>query len=387
MIIYNLNNNYSWSIRYLLSANNVVLISYLCTSPKLKYLKANFDTNYICVRPNLFLITIIVMYVIYISQTFYHVVSNFEGARQLGSATGGGTLSGAFIKSFGMVLPAMIGYYVVRIERKSKWFALLLCLPIIFFLFILGTRFRLLFSIAPFFLVTDFIRLKDLNKKSILYITIISVVLVSFTNSMKKYRNNSFLEVLDAVATSNETFSPASNNHSLSAQICNNCSPEGIVEMTYLANRYFENHDLKYGECTGMIFYFWIPRKVWEDKPTQLDYWMPRYFNPELAGTFSSASGFTGEVRADFGLFSYLFMILFGFLLRKVNTMLIVSDYGRKKSYSTLYVVILIPYVFFFVRSPLTSSFNLIFEMATIYIVGYLCFAKQHLKKQLAKDC
>ena len=202
----------------------------------------------------------------------------------------------------------------------------------------------------------------------------IGVFLVVFTNSIKENRNSSFTEVINAV-TYVDTSSDG-NDESFSKIICKNCSPEGVVEMTHLANVYFESHDLKYGECFGMLFYFWIPRSIWPEKPTQLDYWMPRYFNSGLSGTFSSASGFTGEVRADFGLFSYFFMILFGFLLRKVNTMLLVSDFGRKPSYSTLYVVLLVPYVFFFVRSPLTASFSLFFEIATIYIVGRLCFSK-----------
>lgn len=373
-IINNYGKEYSWSIRYLLSANNVVLLTYLMTRPTLKYFKSNFEHASKCVNPRLFSFIIILMYLVYIIQTYNHVLTNYEGARQLGNAVGGGSLQGAFVKTFGQVLPVLIGYYIVRVKHASKWFALTLCIPIFFFLLVLGTRFRLLFSIAPFFLVTDFIRLKKINKKSLFFMIAFGVGLVIFTNTMKEKRNSSFAEVINSVSLINN--SQESSNQSLSVKICSNCSPEGIVEMTRLANIYFQTHDLKYGECSGMLFYFWIPRNIWKEKPTQLDYWMPRYFNPDLSTTFSSASGFTGEVRADFGLLSYLFMVLFGFLLRKVNTMLFLSDYGRKPSYSTLYVSLLIPYLFFFVRSPLTSSYSLIFEFVTIYIIGRFCFSK-----------
>lgn len=384
MVLYRNSAEYTWSIRYLLSANNVVLISYLRTSPKISLLKSDFNSTYMCKNSKLFVVLIVIMYVLYITNTFNRVLNNYIGARRLVNAMGSGSFFGTLIGSFGLVLPSLIGYYVVRIKKGSKWIALLLSMPIFFFLLVLATRFKMLFSIAPFFMVTDFIRLKSLNKKSIAYSAFIGISLIFITNSVKDNRASSFIEVLTNIDEVDDN--SRSTESGFAVSVCRRCSPEGIVNMTQLADKYFENHDLKYGECSGMIFYFWVPRAIWKDKPTQLDYWMPRYFYKNLDDSFTTASGFTGEVRADFGLFSYLFMILFGFMLKKANTLLVISDYGRKASYTTIYATMLIPYFFFFVRSPLTSSYNLIFEIFTIYIIGKLCFAKENTYKRISNN-
>ena len=138
--------------------------------------------------------------------------------------------------------------------------------------------------------------------------------------------------------------------------------------MTELANDYFSTHSLRYGRETSIILYFWVPRAIWPDKPTQLDHWLIREYNKRVPDGHSTASGFTGELRADFGMFSLFFVFVGGMLLRRgdayVEQVFLSSDNINK-----ILAACFFPYVFFVVRSPLAATQTFIFELVIFFII------------------
>lgn len=333
-------NIYDWTVRYLLSANNVVLLGYSIAANKqlYNYKKTNFSTN-----SKFFPLLLIILMVFYMYNMLPKVSMSYLYGRQLVSTMGSGSLLGLINGALGLVLPTLIAYYVVHIKKGNKWLALLLVLPIFLFLIILSTRFKLLFSVIPFFLVSGFLNFEKVNFKSSILLFVAAIILSMFSQLTKVNRNESYINRWDNLELE-------ASGQNLAEIIAHQCSPEGCVGMTQLAERYFENHEHTYGKSIGFITYFWVPRAVWPNKPTQVDYWLPRYFNPKMADTASTASGFTGELRADFGYFSFIFLFFLGILLKRCNNFLKYYNYGRMPCYESIYASLLIPTTFFALR-------------------------------------
>ncbi|MBR1784607.1 MAG: hypothetical protein IJ760_04110 [Bacteroidales bacterium] len=334
-------DDFNWTVRYLLSANNVVLIGYSIAANKqlYKYKKTNFST-----RSQFFPFLLALLTIFYLYNMFPKVSMSYFYGRQLVSTMGSGTLKGSLNSALGLILPALIAYYVVHIKKSSKWVALAFVLPIFLFLIILSTRFKLLFSVIPFFLVSGFLNFDKVNLKSMVLLLFAVVVLSLISQLTKINRNESYQNRWENLSERKMV------NGNLAEIIANQCSPEGCVAMTRLAERYFEDHEHTYGKSIGFITYFWVPRAIWPDKPTQVDHWLPRYFNPNMADTASTASGFTGELRADFGYLSYFFLFLLGVLLKRCNYYLMFYNYGRSPCYESIYASLLIPTTFFSLR-------------------------------------
>ena len=341
MILTTHGNQYSISIRYLLSANNVVLLSYSLAKHKkmFKYRKTNFS-----IKSIFFPFLLLCLTVFYLYNTFPKVAMSYAYGRQLVSTMGSGTLLGTLTSALSLMLPSLIAYYVVHMKKKSKWLALLCATPIFLFLIVLSTRFKVLFSVIPFFLISGFLNINKVNIKSSIFLFLVIIALSVFSDFTKVNRNDSFTDRWSGLADSKQF------EGNFAEFVADHCSPEGCVEMTYLAERYFNDHEHTYGKSIGFIAYFWIPRTMWPDKPTQVDHWLPRYFNPNMADTASTASGFTGELRADFGYFSFIFLFLLGILLKRCNYYLVYYNYGRSPCFESIYASLLIPTTFFAIR-------------------------------------
>ncbi len=344
MILFPGGSEYNITVRYVLLANNLVLLGYSIGRNKkfFQYKQTRLSTN-----SQLFPFLLLFLTIFYIYNTYTSVVASYAYGRQLVSTTGSGTLLGTLNSSVGIILPSLIAYYVVHIRKSSKWIALLLVLPFFLFIFILATRFKLLFSVLPFFLISGFLNFNKITLKSTLYLILIIIVLVLSSLFTRTNRNESYSIGFGSLL---ELFELEDSKSSFAERIAQNCSPEGCVEMTHLSERYFENHDYTYGKSIGFISYFWIPRAVWPDKPTQIDHWLPRYYNPQMPDTASTASGFTGELRADFGYFSLFLLFLLGIFLKRCNYYLIYYNYGRAACYESIYASLLIPTTFFALR-------------------------------------
>jgi oligosaccharide repeat unit polymerase len=158
-------------------------------------------------------------------------------------------------------------------------------------------------------------------------------------------------------------------------------SPEGVVRSNAKMVDYFSNKPFLFGESTGFIFYFWIPRSIWKEKPTMLGHWLIREYGDKGFGSGHSASfGFSGDFYADFGIPGAIFLsFLLGIGLKKLESIRIQSFYiedERKILYAMVY-----PYVFFAVRSPITASITMIYILVVFFLLRRLLFKNLKVKK------
>ena len=336
-------------------ANCAFMIGYHCYHRK-GFLNSKIYN--ISTRNNLFVFVILVLYVYFIASKIVYSADVFFNGRSYGSgsALGTGSLLGSLTGSAGMLTPALIGYYYVHIKGKSRWSAFVYSLPIFVILLLTTSRFKLLFSILPFLIVTDILDLKKttLRKNVVLLLFMIAVIVI--TGFSKMNRNVAFAEV-----EASELFSFEDKGKDLFESAAYQMSPEGVVMMASIADNYFSSHSLHYGKETGFLFYFWVPRGWWPNKPTMLDNWLIREYENVSEG-FSSASGFIGELRADFGWFCLFFVFLFGLLIRKLDNYTQYIIYNFPKSYNIVLISTLFPWVFFVVRSPITATMTLFWE-------------------------
>lgn len=361
MIVSDYGAEYGNTIRFLLIANNLLLIGYSVTnncSFKVLSIKTH-DKN-----SRWFVLVLLLLFITYLYMQYPSVERSFLHGRQLRNTLGTTTVSAILIDTIAICLPSLIAYYIVMIKRKSKWFALLLALPIFFFLYILATRYKFFFSIVPFFLVAGFLHFEKIKIRYLITLFLLVFCIGFITNYSKKHRTEGFSVRYKA----DKQIQVIDNDIDYIYMFAKQCSPEGTVEMMRLGERYFEDHPYTYGKSIGFIFYFWVPRAFWPEKPTQIDYWLPRYYY-EMADTASTSSGFMGELRADFGYFSLLLIFLFGILLKKANSLLVIYDFGRKPCYESLYASLLIPTTFFCVRGLNLSITTFICEIGLLYLI------------------
>lgn len=349
------------SCSYLLLANDLVLLGYWCCRRKgAQKIIQTYQVNH----DKLLFSIILLGLCIYIGGKFSSVYANFTLGRQVRDAAGSSTLMGSLTTALGFLLPATIAYYFKYVRKKQMVYGLCLVIPVWVFQLLLATRFHLLFSVIPYFVLTGLMDVRKISwKKNFITFSVLFVLLI-ISSFLKENRNNAFSD-WESVEQNDET-----RKKPLSVKLAHQMSPEGIVQMTYLANEYFSTHSLSYGRETSFILYFWIPRAIWPEKPAQLDYWLIREFNKRVPDGHSTASGFTGELRADFGMFSLLFVFLGGMLLRR-GDFFIERVFSTSNNMNMILAAILFPYVFFVIRSPLTSTMSFIFEIALYYLLRY----------------
>ena len=150
-------------------------------------------------------------------------------------------------------------------------------------------------------------------------------------------------------------------------------SSEGIIDMTSLVFNHLNLNDYTYGASTSFILYFWVPRTIWPNKPTMLGNWLIRKYRGGFSDAHSASFGFTGDLLLDFGPYLSQFILFFiGRLLVKAENYKNLSF--SSGNFSIVMGAMFYPYVFFFVRSPITAStfilgiyfFYVIFKRALI---------------------
>lgn len=358
-------NSYITSFSYLLLANDFVLLGY--HSYKNKANNNKIYKIYNIEKKNLLLLVIILGIILYISGSVSSIISNIILGRQTSETTGSTSLIGILTKSLGLILPAIIAFYYKYIIKKNVWKSMFFILPIISVQILLSTRFHLLFSLLPYFIIIGIIDLNNFSLKKLSYIFILFICFILLSSLIKEYRKMSLIDLeIDELTEENEI----NENDNITTLMAREMSPEGVVFMTRLANEYFEDNQLTYGKEISFILYFWVPRSIWPDKPTPIDHWLIRkYYN--VSEGHSTASGFTGELRADFGLFS-LFIVFLGGMLLKRGDLFVENVFFNQKGFNLILASCLYPYVFFLVRSPLTATQTLIFELLIFYLLRFL---------------
>ena len=104
-----------------------------------------------------------------------------------------------------------------------------------------------------------------------------------------------------------------------------------------------------------------------------LGFWFIREYTANLSAGHSSALGFTGDLYVDFGKYSLLFVFLLGRVLKIGEA--IQSMLFKTKGYNIIIGAMIFPYVFFFVRSPVTATMNFIGILFFCFILKKIIFS------------
>ena len=313
------------------------------------------------------LIAVLSAYFIYQKMPSIMNVYNEGRGTILSNANGSGTLMGALGGALGLLMPAMIAYYIRRVKKKPVALALVLSLPITILQLFGGTRFRFLFSVLPIMIILGLFNIKRGEKNKIALLVMAMIAMILLTNFVKENRASGFADAEMSFFDENERY----ESKRATVWLARHFSPEGVVRMARRADVYFSENSLHYGKETSFILYFWVPRSIWKDKPTQLDYWLIREFE-NVADEFSTASGFIGELRADFGWGCLFFIFLFGMLLKKIDLYSAAVLSKENDAFNVVLVSVLYPWAFFFVRSPITSTMSLLWQLAIFFAFKYM---------------
>lgn len=345
-------------------ANNIVLFAYIV------YTQNNKSVNisiYSVRNKKLFGILLFVALAIYLSIAIPKALISISHGRQLSDTLGSASLMTTILGGLGLILPALLGYYFNYISKR-RLIGLALVAPVIMTQLFQGTRFRLLFAFLPYLITSGFLPVRRIKLVTFVKVIIVGLLFAGLSDFVKINRTSAGFDSGFVESTSSDPIGIA---------LAKRLSNEGCLEMSVLANRYFETHELKYGTQTTFILYFWVPRSIWPSKPTPVDYWLIRQYS-SVPDTFSTASGFLGDVRADFGIcVALIFSLFLGILLRKADIFVTQIFCGPKDNFNIILASCLFPYVFFFVRSPITASTSFIFELV-IFLGFRYCITQKN---------
>lgn len=384
MLLANYGPDYSWAHKFIFISNNIVILGYIYGKDISKNDIDRHNTSNDDLRESsYFTVSMASLYILFLIVLIPHALTSLRfGARSLENT--GEASSNIFVSTLlntYKVLPIILGFYIVKIKKKSKWIALIFSLPIIFLLIVDGTRFYLLFSLLPFLLICRFLNIGKITLGKIIQITLFVGVFLWMSDFIMNTRNTGIEDISQRLENKTTV-----NSDYLSVKICSHGSSEGVVFMVNLIKKHFDVYDHTYGMSTGFFLYFWIPRSIWPNKPEMLNHWLPHMYMGGFADNHSTASSFCGEPYADFGYFSVILFFVVGILLKKGNNYLRKYRYGDAISLHSLFAAQLIPYVFFAVRSPITATYQTIMQLAFIYIYYKYFFIKSSKKLPLTND-
>ena len=372
IILYHYDTLDTWGDKFVLLAIDAVLLGYFLTKPHKKNAGVIQEEHHEVRSPFIFISVMVLIYIIYLYNLIPYAIQSFlRGGRSVEMMDENNMLFSTFLGGY-HVFPLVIAFYIIRIRHKSVWKAVLISLPIFFIDFVSGTRFRMLFTIMPFLLVSTILRIDNVNIKRMISLAILIIFVMYGANYMLHTRRSGFGNYVE----SEETEIRHPHSDCFSVKVCKECSPEGTIGMMNILHNHLQYNEPTYGLSTGFIFYFWIPRSLWPNKPTMLNHWLPRkYMN--VGEGHSTSSGFMGEPYADFGYFAFVVYFMMGVLLRKGNNILVKYDYGRANVYTSLYTSLLIPFVFFAVRSPVTGTCYTLMQWLMLYLFSKFFVARK----------
>lgn len=366
--------SFQWEHKFIFLANDAVLLGYHLTTRKKMIINETPEKNG---HSLLFIIFLGIFYAVFMVYQIPMALMSMQmggrvSAEEISMAASPNILLSTFMNSY-RIVPLILGYYIVRINKGSKWLALLFSSPVFFLMMFNGSRFRLLFSLLPFLIICDFFQLSKLNLKKVVRLVVLGGLLLFILDFMMQTRRGG----IQAFGTESKVAVTGPTSDYLSVRICQEGSPEGILRILSYIKTEVETNGYTYGKSTGFIFYFWIPRAIWPGKPQQLNAWIPQKYMHGVADGYSSSSGFCGEPFADFGYFSFIVFLLMGFGLKKADCYLLGTEYGKKRSLHSLFAAILIPCIPFIIRSPVTAIFSTMMNGLFVYFFYYIFFKKK----------
>ena len=352
------------AVRFLFVANNIIFLSYYLASSQ-TLINKNYQT--IVKKKGLFVL--IFFLGLYVAVMFEYALNSFLLGKSAAGYMVDQWILNAIIGSLGYLLPASFLYYFSKQYPDRQYLALIFSAPIWIILFMIGTRFPLLFSTLGYIIVWISTK-KEIKLKHYVITILCGFMLFLSAAIMKKIRGG-------AKYSDKEIFQTTYSFNEFPALIGSYMTDEAVVNMTSELIKYYDapSNEHKYGVSSSFILYFWIPRSLWEEKPTMLGYWFFRQINSNVDSQYSAAFGYTGDLFVDFGYFSLIFMFFFGTILRKLQ-----NKFERFKATTSIYIIIgamFYPLIFFFVRSPVTSLMNFLGILLFFYILKHLVFPTQ----------
>ncbi|MBS1549839.1 MAG: oligosaccharide repeat unit polymerase [Bacteroidetes bacterium] len=351
------------AVKYLLIANNLINIGYISApSKKMKSLK-NIVVKQKINNSKITSLILVLLVLVYFAMSIENALLSFAIGRSAAyeKSEGIGLIIDGLLKGLELVLPAIMVFYFYNLRRKSIMLPLILSLPIFLILFLNGTRYPLLFSVLGFAITYLFSQKFSFSFKKLVMWGFAAYLLFTSVNLMMNFRSGGY----DENSGETKTFDASKDlAYNISKVFM---SSEGIVDMTTLMFEHFETHDHLYGASSSFLLYFWIPRELWSEKPTMLGHWFIRQYRGGFGEGHSASFGFTGDLYADFGLFSLFMVLLMGALLRRADDF---KNHAFKRGgYEVVLGAMFFPYIFFFVRSPITSTMTFL-SILLIYYLG-----------------
>nr|WP_303649279.1 O-antigen polymerase [Chryseobacterium edaphi] len=327
----------------------------------------NQEFLFIKKRKSFFAFNIFLTYLIFFGNIVL-IIKGFTQGRQNAFEYG---LFSSFSYSVGVICIINYKYYFRQFYGKDNYPKVILYSLPIFILYLgSGTRFLLLFGLIALINSSLF----NLKLKKIVSLGIVLLLIGVIGNFFLQYRNV-------GIASGTKTESTSSDeDSSFNQKVVSNFTEEGVFRNAAMITDYTQKNDYTYGKSFSFIFYFWVPRVIWQSKPTQIDYWLIREYTDEYDDSgHSTASGFLGEIYMDFGTYMTIMIFFFiGILLSKLNEKLLTT---KIKSYFILIVSSsVIAWLFFAIRSVLTSSMMMISTILFAFIFSKL-FKKWKLIK------
>lgn len=337
-----------------------ILVFSFCYWMLLKVAKPRSQVNSFSVS-SAALPSLIILEICYLVFAFKYTYQSFLFGRSAGVDDGGLNVAmRGVLNVLAMILPALF-VFVLKHRQSSRrpYFlrSLIFSLPIFLYIFLQGNRFPLLFSLSMFLLVS-FPGLLDLSWRSLLRVLVIVFFGLIVSASMIGVRDRIY---------------DLQDNRMAFGVI----KSEGLLESNALLVSYFDYSDHTFGASLGNILLFWVPRSIWESKPTYLGHWLIRSVNGvEVSSQHSAGFGFGGEAYADFGFLGGLIVCgLFGVAFSRMERF--VSMFRKTYGLPFLYCTLLVPFSFFFARN-VDTAFFMLFSMAILMVIFGRVFVRSN---------
>lgn len=352
MILKSGSDRYLNAISFLLIANAILTLGY--TSYKKNIIQTSMGNMWILRKDKnkLFFALMTVLFLFWLVTHYASVINSASSGRQLGNVIGNSiNVGGVFLSASSLMVSALAAYYFRWCSKRSAWWSVLYLVPVFMFQMLLGTRFRLVYMLLPWLILMGIIEVKYQKIRTLAFVMLAAIALSGVSTFMRENRGLS----LEEMGNVNLTDSYQKESSDFFYWLADKMSPEGCVYMTYLAEDWFSTHEYEYGKEIGFMFYWIIPRAIWKDKPTPVDHWLIRKYE-NVSDKYSSASGFTGEIRADFGYWCLIIVFFFGRLLHRADNYVLKSFSNEAPYLDKIFAALIYPCVFFSVRSPLTAT-------------------------------
>lgn len=353
-----------YATKIILISNISVLLGYNNTNNKIA--KKPENSSYLRKSINIKLTIIISLFFII---SIEKALSAFSVGRIKADAQAENVLLlSSLINAIGLILPAFIAYiFKMKGPNFNKIKPLLFSTPVFLILFLNGSRYPLLFSAVGFLYI--YLDLSNISMKKLLFTILPVVITILFSTKIMMNTRSGNSNLGEGINSAFRSFSKSAESSNFTESLALQMSPEGVVKSFSKMVSYFENNNYKHGTSTGFILYFWVPRQIWNEKPTMLGHWLIRDYGDTGFGDGHSASfGFAGDFFADFGIpGAVILSFILGSGLKKLENLK--NSNNIYKNEKMILSAMFYPYTFFIVRSPITASITFIYIIITFIIL------------------